>query len=127
MTIEDTLGKMLRLLESMDSKMDEPRGRREAGEKEMSTPAVQATESIVEVSTEPVVPGDRRTVVGMLSRIVDALKGVGIIPEKESDGKETESDGKEKESPLPRKRFGLNFSQARQGNGAFCGCSLKYF
>lgn len=121
MTIEDTLGKMLQLLESIDSKM-EPRGRREVTrvpDKDDTActthPAAQATEHVPNESG----PGvrDCTTVVVMLSRIVDALKGIGMIPEKESDGKKMESDGKEMESPLP-KRFGLNFNQARRGNGA---------
>lgn len=118
-TIEDTLGKMLRLMESMNAMMQEQRNEhaaaknstRASGEGEASgtTPAAEET-PVVEDPNKPSVSGDCATVVGMLSRIVEALQDVGLISDKK--------DKEDKTSPLSRKRFGLNFQQAQRGNGA---------
>lgn len=122
-TIKDMLGKMLLQMESTNAMLREWRQEREA---ERSAPRASgrgaegttrtahtepATEPVVEGSNEPHIPKDRATVVGMLSRIVEALKGFGLIHTEDSDEKKT--------SPLPRKRFGLNFNQAQRGNGMY--------
>lgn len=117
-TIEDTLGKMLQLMESMNAMMQEQRNQRLAAKDEASAAApgtpthpTPTVRPIVGGFDKPGVSGDRATVVGMLSRIVEALKDVGLVPDK-SDSEEN------KTSPFPKRRFGLNFNQAQRGNGA---------
>lgn len=83
-------------------------------------PAHDGEESAVaaEPAAEPAGAGSKEsgahgnvTVVGILWRILDALKEAGLVrTEKDKDGDKT--------SPLARKRFGLSFQQAQRGNGA---------
>lgn len=69
----DTLGKMLRLLESMDARMERRETR--AAEKDAAKASAQHDESAskTDEATTPVVDGNER-VVGMLSKILGALK-----------------------------------------------------